>query len=406
MPTPPLFQLMFIYFLLFLSFSQFLSLEAEIEVDEHGILILNDANFEAVIKKEPLIMVEFYAPWCGFCKKFEPHFIRAAEILKDHDIPLAKVDATANEELYWSFNVQSFPTLKVFVDGEEINDFSGERSADSVVSHMLRRQSPLIEIEDMDDLEELNEKQGKHPLVLVASFEINSAILNAARKFDRLNFAVTSSSQVIDDLGLKIPSVTVLREFDGGPVSFTSFEYPEKASTKRKLMKFIYEKSSPLIIEFGGENAEWLWEERPGFDLHALFFVDKTAPYFIPLENLLRKLAEKYFGKFTVVIADVNLAADLFSNTQFELKLDELPECRVVYSNSRQRSVSYFKPPEKFAAGDEEALFSFFDQLLSGDYKAYHKIGPDISEAQDVDKDEQHDRGDSQTTSGLKNEEL
>lgn len=60
------------------------------------------------------------APWCGHCKEFEPIYAEVAEKLKEEGagMRLAKVDAIEEKELADEFEVGSFPTLKVFINGE------------------------------------------------------------------------------------------------------------------------------------------------------------------------------------------------------------------------------------------------------------------------------------------------
>jgi protein disulfide-isomerase A1 len=67
--------------------------------EEDDVLVLTTANFPQALEKFPHLLVEFYAPWCGHCKKLTPEYSKAAKELKDKGVTLAKVDATVEEEL-------------------------------------------------------------------------------------------------------------------------------------------------------------------------------------------------------------------------------------------------------------------------------------------------------------------
>lgn len=70
------------------------------------VVILTADNFTTFVFNEELVLVEFYAPWCGHCKKLEPKFEKAAtELKKDTNIRLAKVDATVESVLAVSHNI-------------------------------------------------------------------------------------------------------------------------------------------------------------------------------------------------------------------------------------------------------------------------------------------------------------
>ena len=71
-----------------------------------------------------------------------PEYAKAAEKLKAHDIPLAKVDASKESELAKEYMVQGFPTLTLFREGVKIEDYDGGRTANEIVEYMLRQNDP------------------------------------------------------------------------------------------------------------------------------------------------------------------------------------------------------------------------------------------------------------------------
>ncbi|MBP1820976.1 thioredoxin [Mycobacterium sp. OAE908] len=76
---------------------------------------LTRANFESTIVESSIVLVDFWASWCGPCRAFSPVFDHSA---KSHpDIVHAKVDTQAEQELAAILGIQSIPTIMAFRDG-------------------------------------------------------------------------------------------------------------------------------------------------------------------------------------------------------------------------------------------------------------------------------------------------
>ena len=133
-------------------------------------------------------MIEFYAPWCGHCKKLEPEWNEAATHMKGK-VKFAKVDATENNALSSRFAIQGYPTIYYWDYGEGKTDsskktYDGPREARGLIGFA----SDLLDKADIQpDLYEMIKQkvyddncQGQ--VICVATFLPNIYDSNAAER--------------------------------------------------------------------------------------------------------------------------------------------------------------------------------------------------------------------------------
>jgi len=93
---------------------------------------LSPANFDKVVKDENKhVLVEFYAPWCGHCKRLAPDYeILANAYASEDSVVIAKVDCDQHKDIASQYDVSGFPTLKWFPKGADKSGVLYDRARD------------------------------------------------------------------------------------------------------------------------------------------------------------------------------------------------------------------------------------------------------------------------------------
>jgi protein disulfide isomerase family A protein 3 len=166
------------------------------------VLEYGDSNFETEITQHDIALAEFYAPWCGHCKKLAPEYEKAATKLKDNDPPIAliKVDCTSEKATCDKFGVSGFPTLKIFRHGQATQDYDGPRDGEGIVKFMRGQAGPSAkEIKSVAEHDKFIEHDD---VTVIGYFESESKLKDSFHKVadterDRFRFGYTSDPEVL-----------------------------------------------------------------------------------------------------------------------------------------------------------------------------------------------------------------
>jgi protein disulfide-isomerase A1 len=252
-----------------------------------------------VVAESSPLLVKFYAPWCGHCKKLAPIYEEAAEAL-DGEAVLAKVDCTADENkaVCSKYDIKGFPTLKIF-DGSQtkFEDYSAGRTKNDIVSTMKKANKPAVsDITSSDQLIKLVEEN----TVVAVLYNLDGSDMEAFTEFASQNkasytFAVITDATVTD-IGAASGEIYLHRNFDE-PLKFDG-----TVADRSKFFQFLVAESFPPLGDIGPDTYQ-SYVDR-GLPL-VWCFIDYTKEESKEeLSNVYTAVAKQYLGQLSFVRLD------------------------------------------------------------------------------------------------------
>ncbi|KAJ5291147.1 hypothetical protein N7478_000398 [Penicillium angulare] len=289
---------------------------ADAESADSNVVTLTQDTFDDFVKEHELVLAEFYAPWCGHCKALAPKYEEAATELKEKNIPLAKVDCTVEEDLCRNYEVDGYPTLKVFRGPESHKPYGGARQADSIISYMTKQSMPAVSSVTEENLEEF---KALDKIVIIGYVGSDDKVSDesfatfAEAQRDNYLFAASNDAALAKAEGAKQPSIVLYKDFD------EKKDVYEGKFDEESILNWVKTASTPLVGELGPET----YSKYMAAGIPLAYIFAETAEEREKFAEDFRPIAAKHRGEINIVTLDAKLFGAHASN--LNLKPETFP---------------------------------------------------------------------------------
>ncbi|NWT20757.1 PDIA2 isomerase, partial [Vireo altiloquus] len=335
--------------------------------EEDNVLVLHEHNFARALSEHQLLLVEFYAPWCGHCQQLAPAFAQAATELRNESSParLAKVDATAQTALATEFGITSYPTLKLFRDGNRTHPlaYTGRMDSQGIVRWMQRRAGPSATL--LQDTDIATTFVNSQDLVVVGFFkdlrgEAAQAFFEVAAEMVDTTFGVAEAAELFQAYGLSADTVCLFKKFDERQTNFPVD--PSRGLDTAELTRLLRIHSLQLVMEFTNETHLQIFGAK--IPHHMLLFLNKSSSEQLSLRDGFRAAAGDFRGEVLFVVVDVTgHGADVLSF--FGMTPADAPTLRLVKMENNRK---YQMEQDDFS---DSAIRTFIQAVLEGKVKPH-----------------------------------
>jgi protein disulfide-isomerase A1 len=307
--------------------------------------------------KEGKWLLEFFAPWCGHCKKLAPNYELAAHQVRSLELPFrfGAINCDVETDICRTYGVQGFPTMKYFRSGQYVADYNEGREVQDLVNYAKRVAGPPVsKITSKADLTNLKKSEVAF-LFVSSNKDALEAFTAVAEKYqDALAFGTTSDASLVKDLvdNKKVDNlVLLLNDHD-----VQTFELSD-ADDQELFDKWVDDHRYPVLSELTGANWRRIGNNE---DKWAMFFaVDSRKTGYKDLVDLARKFAvANQDGKVIFAWYDTNRLASLSS--RFGIK--DTPAV-AVWSHASQM---YYTPNTTISYSDTDTLQEYLNNVLAG----------------------------------------
>lgn len=286
------------------------------------VLNLDSSNFTEIINQHSLLLIDYYAGWCGFCKTLEVDLNLAAHDLVVQNIParIAMVDATIqeNEALAGAQGINGFPSLILYRNGQRVSDYLGGRSRQELVEYLRRKTGPPAQpITTVEEVERhaaaLTSQAGPASITALAvglfasspssnqetargfSSKTAQVFLSAASAYDNAQFLITDSADIARHYNMPPDSMAVFTKSTSGLSGTIALN---ETMDEDNIIYSLLTYSIPPIIDYDAQTQPFLRSLL--IKAHVLLFIDSTD-LSTPLITHINQIAPLFRGRLVFI---------------------------------------------------------------------------------------------------------
>ena len=319
---------------------------------QSNVIELNSNNFDNIIKQYDSILIKFYAPWCGHCKKLEPEFKKAALILKESqsNSVLGSLDCTENKDICNKYDIKGYPTLLYFKNGKS-SIYNGERTADGIIfwlNKINKLTSKEVQSSDIQSIRE-NIKNNEIIVILLGDQGLQD-YLDIVSSYDQINFYHCIQNDCFENEN----------KTNGTVLVFKSNNYINSYSSDfshHQLHAFIDNEATPPITPMN----RFVYHSITKNDRKVIlvFYNNETESI---VSNLIHILALLINREVQIVVSKTEESSETTLINTFKLVVDHFPLV-VILSTIQNKHYKYYYKKDNLDANE---IYDFYKQFKKG----------------------------------------
>ncbi|XP_060756045.1 protein disulfide-isomerase TMX3-like [Neoarius graeffei] len=309
-------------------------------------------------RMDDIWLVDFYAPWCGYCKKLEPIWYEVGAELKNSGSPVrvGKMDATAYSGIASEYGVRGYPTIKL-LKGELAYNYKGPRTKDDIIEFASRVAGPSVRsLPSRQMFEHILKRHNVLFVYIGGESPLKEKYIDMASELIVYTYFFSASEDIVPEYMTlsELPSVVVFK--DGTYFTYDEYEDGSLASWVNRERFQSYMQIDGFILYELGETGK----------LVAIAVVDeKVSPEeSLRLKSLIQRVSTEYRDNFSRNFQFGHMDGNDYINS---LIMGEVAVPSVIVLNTSNEE--YFLPSEPVES--LEQLITFITSVLDGTAQAY-----------------------------------